>query len=52
MFDYGKKISVYSENDNFNLFPFFLYLLFTYFLEVMLGIEPQNQALSYDRQML
>lgn len=49
MFDYGKKISVYSENDNFNLFP---YLLFTYFLEVMLGIEPQNQALSYDRQML
>lgn len=31
---------------------FFLYLLFTYFLEVMLGIEPQNQDLSYDRQML
>lgn len=48
--DYGKKILVYSENGNFNLFLFCLYILSPYcFLEVTLEIGPQIQDLSHDR---
>lgn len=53
MFDYGKKILVYSENDNFNLFPIFFSISYLpIFLEVMLEIGPQIQALSHDGQTL